>query len=47
MSILYHHGKANVVVDYLRRMTMSSVYHVGKAKKDVVKDSHRFDLLGV
>ena len=38
MSILYRPGKANVVADALSRMTMSSVSHTDKAKKDLVRD---------
>ena len=42
MTILYHPGKANVVVDALSRMIMGS-----EAKKDLVKDVHRLATLGV
>ncbi|TMW85548.1 hypothetical protein EJD97_022970 [Solanum chilense] len=41
MSVLYHPGKTNVVVDALKRMTMGSVSHVDGAKKDLVKEVHR------
>ena len=41
MCVLYHPDKANVVVDVLSHMTMGSVSHVNKAKKDLVKDVHR------
>ena len=47
MSVLYHPGKANVVADALNRMTMGSVSHVKKHKKDLVKDVHRLARLGV
>ncbi|WMV24839.1 hypothetical protein MTR67_018224 [Solanum verrucosum] len=33
MSVLYHPGKANVVVDALRRLSMASVAHVEDEKK--------------
>ena len=33
MSVLYHHGRAKMVVDALSRMTMGSVSHIGEAKK--------------
>ena len=33
MSVLYHPGKANVVVDALSRMSMGSVTYVGDDKK--------------
>ena len=42
MTILYHPGKANVVVDALSRMIMGS-----EAKKDLVKDVHRLARSGV
>ena len=32
---------------FSKSMTMESVYHIHKAKKDVVKDIHRLDWLGV
>ena len=47
MSVLYHPGKDNVVVDALSRMTICSVSHVGKEKKELVKYVNRLDLLGV
>ena len=47
MSVLYHHGKANVVADALSRMSMGSVSHLNKAKKYLVKDVHRLARLGV
>ena len=47
MSVLYHPGKANVVANTLSRMSMGSVSHVEKEKKELVKDVHRFSLLGV
>ena len=47
MSVLYHPVKANVVADVLSCVTMGSVSHVEKAKRDQVKDIHRFDRLGV
>ena len=40
MSVLYHPGKAYVVVDALSHMTMGSVSHVEEAKKDLLKDVH-------
>ena len=36
-----------MVVDDLSRMTMGSVSHVEEAKKEIVKDVHRLDKLGV
>ena len=47
MSVLYHPGKANVVVDALSRMSMGSVTYVGDDKKEIVRDVHRLALLGV
>ena len=46
MSMLYHPGKSNVVVDALSRMTMVSMSHVDEADKDLVKDVHRGACLG-
>ena len=40
MSILYHLGNDNVVVDALNLMTMCIVYRVEEGKKDLVKDVH-------
>ena len=47
MSVLYHPGKANVVADSLSHMIMGSVSHVEQGKKELVKDVHRLDRLGV
>ena len=47
MSVLYHLGKANDVTDDLSRMTMGSVSHVEEGMKDLAKDDHRLDRLGV
>ena len=47
MSVLYHPGKANVVVDALSRMTMGSVSKIDEAKKDIAKDVHRLSRLGL
>ena len=47
MSILYHPGKANVVVDALSRMTMESVSQLEDGKKDLVHNVHRLARLGV
>ncbi|WMV29153.1 hypothetical protein MTR67_022538 [Solanum verrucosum] len=47
MSVLYHPGKANVVVDALSRMSMGSVAHVEDEKKELVHDVHRLARLGV
>lgn len=40
MSVLYHPGKANVVVDALSRLSMGSVAHVEEHKRDLVCDVH-------
>ena len=45
MSVLYHPGKDNVVADALSCMTLGSVSHVEKDKKDLVKDVHRLTRL--
>ena len=40
MSVLYHLGKSNVVVDALSQISMSSLAHVVDGKKELVKDVH-------
>jgi len=47
MSIIYHSGKANVVVDALSRLSMGSTAHVEKGKKELAKNMHRLARLGV
>ena len=47
MKVIYHPGKANVVLNALRCMTMGSVSHVDEAKKDLVKNINRLARLGV
>ena len=37
MSVLYHPGKATVVVNALSRMILGSVSHVEEKKKELVK----------
>ena len=46
-NVLYHMGKANVAADALRRMRMGSTTHVEDEKKELVKDVHRLERLGV
>ena len=47
MSILYNHGKANVVVVALNRLSMCSVSHINEAKEYLVKDVDRLARLSV
>lgn len=47
MSVLYYPGKANVVVDALSRLSMSSVAHIDDGKKELVCVIHRLVRLGV
>ena len=42
MTVLYHPDKANAVEDALSRITMGSVFHVEKEKKDPKRYVHRF-----
>ncbi|WMV18688.1 hypothetical protein MTR67_012073 [Solanum verrucosum] len=47
MSVLYHPGKANVVVDALSQLSMGSVSNVENGKEKLVRDVHRLARLGV
>ncbi|WMV18493.1 hypothetical protein MTR67_011878 [Solanum verrucosum] len=47
ISVLYHPGKANVVVDALSQLTMGSVSHIEEGKRELVQDVHRLTRLGV
>ena len=47
MSILYHPGKANVVVDALSKLSMGSTANVEEEKRELDKDVHRFARVGV
>ena len=47
MSVLYHPGKANMVADGLSPVSMGSVTHVEDYKKELAKEVHRLDRLGV
>ena len=47
LSVLYHPGNANEVVDALNHMTIGSVPHVDEYKKDLVKDVHRLARLRI
>lgn len=47
MSILYHPGKANVVVCAPNRLLMGSTAHVEEEKKEFAKEVHRLEYLGV
>ena len=40
ISIPYHQGKANVVADSLRRLSMGSTSHVKEEKKESTKHVH-------
>ncbi|WMV33824.1 hypothetical protein MTR67_027209 [Solanum verrucosum] len=47
MSVHYHHGKENVVIDALSRLSMGSVAHVEEEKKELAEDVHKLARLGV
>ncbi|PHU18134.1 hypothetical protein BC332_13829 [Capsicum chinense] len=47
MGVLYHPGKANVMVDALSRVSMGSGSHVVEGKKELAHDVHHLARLGV
>ena len=47
MSMHYYHGKVNVVVDALSRLSKVSVAHVEEERNELVKDVYRLARLGV
>lgn len=47
MSVLNHPGKKNVVAEALSRLSLSSVSHEEKDKKELVQNVLRLALLGV
>ena len=47
MSVHYHSGKANVVADALRILTIGSVSHAEEERKELVKVVHRISCLVV
>ena len=47
MSVHYHPGKANVVADALSRLSMGNVSHFYDERKELVKEVHQLDRLGV
>ena len=47
MSILYHPGKANVVVDDLSRLSMGRTAHVEEEKRELAKHVHKLSRLRV
>ncbi|WMV19080.1 hypothetical protein MTR67_012465 [Solanum verrucosum] len=42
-----HPGKANIIADALRRLSMGSTAHVEEGKKELAKDVHKLARLGV
>ena len=47
INVNYHPDKANVVANALSILSMGSVAHVEEERKDLVKDVHGLDRLGV
>ena len=47
MSILYHPGKSNVVVDALSRLSMGSTSHLEEENTELANDVDRLACLGV
>ena len=39
-SILYHHGKANVVADALSRKSTGSLTHISTERRSIIKELH-------
>ena len=47
LSVRYHPRKANVVADYLSRLSIGSVSHFEEQRKELVNDVHMLSHLGV
>ena len=47
MNVHYHPGKAIIVADALRKMSMGSILHVEDENKELAKDVYRLDRLCV
>lgn len=47
MSLHYHPCKANMVANSLSKLSMGSLSHMDKEKRDFVRDINRLDNLGV
>lgn len=47
MVLHYHSGKANMVADTLSRLSMNSLSHMEKGKRNMVKDVYFLTNLGV
>ena len=47
VSIIYHLGKTNVVSDTLSLFLMANTTHLEEEKKELAKDVHRMERLGV
>ena len=47
LVFLYNLGKANAVADSLSRLFIGSTFHVEEGKRELAKDVHRLDRLGV
>lgn len=47
MHIVYHLGKANVIVDALRKLSMECTSHVQEGKRELDNDVHTLERQGV
>ena len=47
INVHYYPGKANVVAGALSRMNIESTSHIKDEKKELAKEVHRLDKLGV
>lgn len=47
ISVLYHPDKANVFADALNQISVGSFAHVPYGKKELVKELHRLNKLGL
>ena len=47
MSVFYHPNKVDVVANALSHLSMGSISYVDEAKRNLLKDVYRLDILGM